>query len=115
MEDFPGGGDGEKTGEEALQVGGKHSGEEKKKWCENMADFLELPKELLCNLPRVTIIGNLQLSLENYGGIIEYSDELLRLRIRGGEIVIKGRNLVIKNFYSEEIFIEGQIKSIEYL
>ncbi len=94
---------------------GKEFGEERKKWRENVAEFFELPKELLCNLPRATIIGNVQLYLENYGGIIEYNDEILRLKIRGGEIVVKGKNLTIKNFFSEEIFVEGQIKSIEYL
>lgn len=90
-------------------------GRQKKRWRENVADFFELPKELLCNLPRATVIGNIQLYLENYGGIIQYSDKLLRLKISGGEMVIKGKNLVIKNFFSEEIFIEGQFESIEYL
>ncbi|MDO9534294.1 MAG: sporulation protein YqfC [Bacillota bacterium] len=92
----------------------KEFGEERKKWREHAADFFELPKELLLNLPRVTLIGNLQLYLENYGGIIEYNDELLRLKIKGGEIIVKGKNLTIKNFFGEEIFIEGKIKSIEY-
>ena len=94
--------------------GKKERGEERKKWRENVADFFELPKDLLFNLPRLTLIGNIQLYLENYGGIIEYSEELLRLKIRGGEIVIRGKNLSIKNFFGEEIFIEGVIKSIEY-
>ncbi|MGI5822639.1 MAG: sporulation protein YqfC [Dethiobacteria bacterium] len=93
---------------------GKEFGEKKKKLTEGLAEFFELPKELLLNLPRVTLIGNIQLYLENYGGIIEYSDELLRLRIRGGEVVVKGKNLVIKNFFGEEIFIEGEIRSLEY-
>lgn len=92
----------------------KESGGKKKRWPENLADFFELPKELLFNLPRVTLVGNIQLYLENYGGIIEYSAELLRLKIRGGEIVIKGKNLAIKHFVGEEIFIEGEINSLEY-
>lgn len=92
----------------------KESGEERKKWRENIADFFELPKEVLMNLPRVTLIGNIQLYLENYAGIIEYNQEILRLSIRGGEIVIRGSELVIKNFFSEEIYVEGKIHSIEY-
>ncbi|NMB40968.1 MAG: sporulation protein YqfC [Firmicutes bacterium] len=95
---------------------GKEQGEQgrKKRWRENVADFFELPKELLCNLPRATIIGNVQLHLENYGGIIEYTNEILRLKIRGGEMVIKGENLVIKHFFGEEIFVEGRFQSIAY-
>ncbi len=92
----------------------KESGEERKKWRENMADFFELPKDLLFNIPRVTLIGSIQLYLENHKGIIEYSSEILRLKIRDGEIVIKGKNLIIKNFFGEEIFVEGNICSLEY-
>ncbi len=92
----------------------KESREERNKWRENIADFFELPKEVLMNLPRITLIGNIQLYLENYAGIIEYNQEILRLSIRGGEIVIRGDDLIIRNFFSEEIYIEGKIHSIEY-
>ena len=92
----------------------KESGEERKKWQENMADFFQFPKELLFNLPRVTLIGSVQLYLENHKGIIEYSSDILRLKIRDGEIIIRGKNLTIKNFFGEEVFVEGNIDSLEY-
>jgi sporulation protein YqfC len=79
-----------------------------------MADFFELPRELLFNLPRVTLVGNVHFYLENYGGIIEYNEETVRLKVKEGEIVIRGENLSIKNFYTDEIFIEGKIKLVEY-
>lgn len=92
----------------------KEPGEGRKKWQETVADFFELPRELLFNLPRVTLIGNIHFYLENYGGIIEYSEDLVRLKVKEGEIIIKGKNLSIKNFCAEDIFIEGKIQSIEY-
>ena len=90
------------------------SGEDNKKWQESLADFFEMPKELLCNLPRITLIGDVQMLLENYGGIIEYNDELLRLKVREGEVVVTGKDLKIKNFLSDELLIEGKIVSVEY-
>ena len=90
------------------------SGEDNKKWQESLADFFEMPKELLCNLPRITLIGDVQMLLENYGGIIEYNDELLRLKVREGEVVVTGKDLKIKNFLSDELLIEGKIASVEY-
>lgn len=92
----------------------KPDGENRKKWQENIANFFELPKELLCNLPRITLIGDIQMLLENYGGIIEYNDELLRLKIREGEVVVTGKKLTIKNFLNDELLIEGKIISVEY-
>ncbi|HHU76702.1 MAG TPA: sporulation protein YqfC [Firmicutes bacterium] len=92
----------------------KKPGETGKRWHETMADFFELPRELLFNLPRVTLVGNVHFYLENYGGIIEYNEETVRLKVKEGEIVIRGENLSIKNFYTDEIFIEGKIKLVEY-
>ncbi len=92
----------------------KKPGEKGKKWHETMADFFELPRELLFNVPRVTLIGNVHFYLENYGGIIEYNQETVRLKVKEGEIIIRGEGLSIKNFYTDEIFIEGKIKLIEY-
>ena len=80
-----------------------------------MADIFELPQDLLFNLPRITMIGNIQLYIENYGGIIEYSGNVLRLKIKNGEIIIKGKDLKIKNFFADEMFVEGEITSLEYL
>ncbi|HAP32444.1 MAG TPA: hypothetical protein DCQ14_05255 [Firmicutes bacterium] len=62
----------------------KSLGEEGKKWQESIAELFELPKELLLNLPRITLIGDIQMLLENYGGIIQYNGELLRLKVREG-------------------------------
>ena len=92
----------------------KKPGEVEKKWHETVADFFELPRELLFNLPRVTLVGNVRLYLENYGGIIQYNQDIVRLKVKEGEIIIKGHDLSIKNFFAQEIFIEGKIKSIEY-
>jgi len=103
----------ESTGE-IVKLKRKESGEERKKWQETVADFFELPRELLFNLPRVTLIGNVHFYLENYGGVIEYNEEIVRLKVKEGEIIIKGKDLSIKNFFAEEIFIEGKIKTIEY-
>ena len=34
------------------------------------------------DLPRITLIGNLQLFVENHKGIIEYSDSRIRINTR---------------------------------
>lgn len=91
-------------------VNGKSAG----KWRQNLADLLELPREIVLNLPRLTVIGNLQCYLENHRGVIEYSTEKIRLSVNGGEVMISGSDLVIRYLGSEEIAIDGTIGMVRY-
>lgn len=80
-----------------------------------VADMLELPKEILLNIPLLTIIGREQLSIENYNGIVEYTDEQIRLNTSCGVLKIQGKNLSIKEITSENMDIYGIIFSLEYI
>lgn len=86
----------------------------KKKFQRVIADTFELPKEILLDLPRLNLVGNIQLYVENHRGVVEYTDETVRISISGGELVIKGENLQIKNIFAGEIFIEGVINRLDY-
>lgn len=86
----------------------------KKKFQRAVADTFELPKEILLDLPRVNLVGNIQLYVENHRGVVEYTDKTVRISISGGELVIQGENLQIKNIFSGEIFIEGTIHRLDY-
>ena len=80
-----------------------------------VADMLELPKEILLNIPLLTIIGREQLSIENYNGIVEYTDEQIRLNTSCGVLKIQGKNLSIKEITSENMDVYGIIFSLEYI
>ncbi len=86
----------------------------KKKWRKNLADLFEMPQEIVLDLPRLTVVGNLQCYLENHRGIIEYTDERVRVSVNGGEIIVSGQSLVIRYLENEEIAIDGTILSITY-
>ena len=40
---------------------------------------MDLPIELLNDVPRITLIGNNNLLIENHKGIIEYDENIIRL------------------------------------
>lgn len=80
-----------------------------------MAEFLEIPKDLVLDLPKVTIIGRNELYLENHRGIIEYGLERLRVNLSRGFLEIEGKNLEINALMPEEMKIVGEIKSIKYM
>ncbi len=80
---------------------------------ENVSDVLELPKEITLNLPKVTMVGNTQIRIENHKGIIEYNENKIRINSKIGIIVITGKNLFIRNIIKEEVLLEGEFENVQ--
>lgn len=78
---------------------------------EKMGQILDMPLDMIKNCSRMTIIGNENVLIENYKGIIEYEDEIIRL---SNSICILGLNLFIEEITDDEIMITGNIKTIEF-
>jgi sporulation protein YqfC len=81
----------------------------------SISEALELPIDIMMDFPRLTVIGNIQASLLNHKGIIEYTQEIIRINTKSGVFKIKGEGLEIKTILSEEIIIVGLIESIEII
>ncbi|MFZ7119904.1 MAG: sporulation protein YqfC [Eubacteriaceae bacterium] len=79
---------------------------------ENISDIFELPKEITLNLPKITLIGNIQARIENHKGIIEYNNSKIRINSKVGIIVVEGKDLFIRNIIKEEIIVEGIIENV---
>lgn len=82
---------------------------------EKFAEALELPKEVVLNIPKLTMLGAGNLVIENYKGIIEYDDSKIRVNTGTGMIRITGERLFIKEITSEDIMVDGEIKSLEFI
>jgi len=90
-------------------------GEQKINLKEKMAELLELPKEIVLDLPKITMFGNKNLIVENYKGIIEYDNSRIRVNTGKGIIRVTGEGLIIKEITSEDLMIDGEILSLEFL
>jgi len=77
--------------------------------------ILDLPPDVVMNLPRVTMIGNVQLYIESHRGVLHFSEELLKLDLTKGQLEVHGKNLAIRAILSEEVFVEGTIYEIKYI
>lgn len=86
-----------------------------KGWKEKVARALEFPADVFLDIPKTIVDGNTRLTIENHGGIIEYSMEQVRVRVRNGEVVVKGSKLVIVAIFQEGMEIEGRISGIDFL
>ncbi|EXX91902.1 hypothetical protein BG53_00120 [Paenibacillus darwinianus] len=80
-----------------------------RKWT---ADILDLPQDVVFDLPRLTMIGDRQLYIENHRGVIHFSPDKLRLALPKGELEVSGSGLVIRGIWTEEVFVEGVITDV---
>ena len=81
----------------------------------NISDALELPLDIALDLPKITIIGDLKVDIQNHKGIIEYTSNLIRINSKIGVIKIIGEKLEIKNILSEEINVNGKVEKLEII
>ncbi|MFB6363744.1 sporulation protein YqfC [Paenibacillus elgii] len=79
------------------------------------AKLLDLPQDVVMDLPRITMIGNRQLYIENHRGVLHFSNEVLKLALTAGRVEVYGSELVIRAILTEEVFIEGMIRDIKYI
>ena len=80
-----------------------------------LVNTLELPKEIIFNLPLITIVGNEEINIENYKGVIEYSPEKIRINTECAVLKINGEKLSFKQITAENIIVTGIIQTLEYL
>lgn len=80
-----------------------------------MADFLEIPGDLVLDIPKLTITGRDELYLENHKGIIEYSTVRMRINLSRGFLEIIGDNLEIQALMPDEMRVLGDINSIKFI
>ncbi len=81
----------------------------------SIAEILELPKDIILDLPKIIMIGNLQIYIENHKGILEYTDNRIRINTKNGVLRIIGKNLMLKNIVMEEIIIVGKINQVDFI
>jgi len=76
---------------------------------------MDLPPDVLLELPRITMIGQLHIYIENHRGLLVYSDNELRLLLKNGQLLIKGKDFVLKTMLPEEILLEGVIEHVYFI
>lgn len=89
------------------------------KWQQKMKRWLtqsmDLPEDVMMDLPRITMIGQLHIYIENHRGLLQFSDTELRLMLKQGQLLVKGNHFVLKTMLPEEILLEGKIDQVTYL
>lgn len=78
-----------------------------------MAEVLEIPEDLAMDLPRITLVGNINLNVENHKGIISYTASEVRLRVSEGYLVARGRDFSLRSISRTDVYLAGEINSLQ--
>ena len=80
---------------------------------ERTAQALDLPADAVAGLPRVELVGDKELRMENHRGILAYGQS--EIIVSGGKLIakIKGEGLELRAMTGEELLITGTVLSVE--
>lgn len=88
--------------------------ERKESLLEKASAALDLPQDLLGGLPRIELLGDRELRMENHKGILAYGSE--EIHISGGKLVVRvwGSSLELRAMDPAQLSITGQIAGIDF-
>ncbi len=82
---------------------------------ERIMDSLQLPKDILRGDMRLTLIGNREVWVENYKGLLEYTNTSIVLQAKNCKVQFEGKCLSIDYYTNEDMKLTGRITCIRYL
>jgi sporulation protein YqfC len=81
---------------------------------QNIADKLDLPRDIILNMPQIKVMGNNEIIIENHKGIILFEDSQIKINSGIGLISIYGSKFEVLFIGGSTITIGGKFKSIVY-
>ena len=87
-----------------------------KKLAKWTTDMLDLPQDVIFDLPRITMIGPLQMYVENHRGVLVFSDQEVRILLSNqGQLLVRGSQFILRKILPEEVLLEGRIREVKYI
>lgn len=75
---------------------------------------LDLPVEVIDNLPKISVIGNSEITIENHKGILSFDKDNTKIKTVIGILDIQGEEIEIVFIGGSTITISGKFKSLGY-
>lgn len=81
---------------------------------EDISNKIGIPSNILAGSQMIYAIGRGEICIENYKGIIEYNQNIIKIQAKNYRIIIEGKRLNILYFTDDEMYITGLIETISY-
>lgn len=79
-----------------------------------VSDAVNIPKDVILGVPLFRLIGRDEFYIENYRGILEYTDTLIRIQTKVGQVHLSGHKLEILYYTNDEMKVIGSIDKLEF-
>ena len=76
---------------------------------------LRHPDQAASSAPRIALVGQTEMTVENAKGILEYDEQFIKLFLGENSMVVEGRDLRIDMFSEKTIIIRGRICSMSFV
>ncbi|WP_333860102.1 sporulation protein YqfC [Clostridium sp.] len=80
----------------------------------NIADKLDLPRDIILNMPQIKITGKNEIVIENHRGIVLFDENQIKINSGVGLISIYGSKFEVLFMGGSTITIGGRFNSIVY-
>jgi len=81
---------------------------------EDMAQKLDLPRDIVLDIPKIIITGDNELIIENHKGIIMFGEDEIKVNSNVGVISLHGKKLEILFIGGSTVVLGGKFKSVNY-
>lgn len=81
---------------------------------ETIAEKLDLPREIILNIPKITVIGDSEITIENHRGVVLFEEKEIKINSNVGLITIYGRGFEILFMGGSTLTVSGKFKSVLY-
>lgn len=81
---------------------------------EKIAQKLDLPKDIILDIPKISILGDREITIENHKGIALFERNIIKIKTKTTPIEIKGENFEIVFIAESTITIKGKFNSVVY-
>ena len=79
-----------------------------------IVDAMCLPKDIITGSMKIALTGNKEAWIENYRGLLEYTDTVICLQGKHEQVRIEGKCLCIEYYTNEDLKITGCFSTISF-
>ncbi|MGM9937635.1 MAG: sporulation protein YqfC [Candidatus Ornithomonoglobus sp.] len=85
-----------------------------KKLSEYIADKMRIPKDVIMDLPKVSVCGDKEVYIENHKGLLGYNDNEISVKMNDGIMYVCGVGLRIIAIDVNRMVVNGDLTGVKY-